>query len=129
MIFNLTLAMRKIIYLICLLYSTAALGQDLYLPKVNIGDDIINHKNYSLLYNEKYEQASWIAYELTSYETIKKFKRTNRFGEDPRVQKNTPPFYKSQLISELAFVFIHFPFNLILFPVRAVRRIRNVFAI
>ena len=52
---------------------------DFEIPELKKGDQVIRHKGFSLLYNETYEQASWVAYELTSNETIKKFERTNRF--------------------------------------------------
>lgn len=37
-----------------------------YLPTSTTGQ-IIQHKNYSLSYNELYEQAEWVAYELNNY--------------------------------------------------------------
>jgi len=58
----------------------------LEIPKTNSKDQIITHKGYSLLYNETYEQANWVAYELTKEETIKQFERTNKFIEDPKVK-------------------------------------------
>jgi endonuclease G len=85
MIFNLA-HMRIIVAFICLLNSSCLFGQDLFFPKINKGDEIINHTHYSLSYSEDYEQALWIAYELTSYETIRKYERTNRFMTDPMVR-------------------------------------------
>jgi endonuclease G len=38
-----------------------------------------------LSYNETYEQANWVAYELTAEETQKAFERTNKFLVDPAV--------------------------------------------
>jgi endonuclease G len=58
----------------------------LEIPRISSKDQIITHTGYSLLYNEKYEQANWVAYELTKEETIKKFERTNKFVEDPKVK-------------------------------------------
>ena len=46
---------------------------------------IIQHKAYSLHYNEKHEQADWVAYELTKEETNKTFGRTDKFISDPLV--------------------------------------------
>ena len=61
----------------------------LELPKTNSNDKIITHAGYSLLYNETYEQANWIAYELTKEETNKVFKRTNKFIPDTKVKTGT----------------------------------------
>lgn len=58
----------------------------LEIPKTNSKDLIITHIGYSLLYNEDYEQASWVAYELTKEETNKRFERTNKFLTDPSVK-------------------------------------------
>jgi endonuclease G len=38
------------------------------------------------LYNEKYKQANWVAYELTKQETNKIFERSNKFISDPQVK-------------------------------------------
>ena len=59
------------------------------LPKVCKGEVVISHEGYSFLYNEEHEQASWVAYELTSEETAKAFKRTNQFKPDPSVSTLT----------------------------------------
>ena len=59
------------------------------IPKVCKGEVVISHVGYSFLYNEEYEQASWVAYELTREETNKVFKRTNRFKPDPAVSTLT----------------------------------------
>ena len=64
---------------------------ELYIPKLEIpktknSEKIISHTGYSLLYNEKYKQANWVAYELTKQETIKVFERSNKFISDPQVK-------------------------------------------
>lgn len=59
------------------------------IPKVNSGDVVINHTGYSLIYNEPYEQASWVAYELTKEETSNTFSRTDKFMVDPLVKTGT----------------------------------------
>lgn len=56
-----------------------------YLPTSTTGV-VIHHTNYSLSYNEKFEQAEWVAYELT-----KKHLSTNNFKRpyfelDPKVE-------------------------------------------
>ena len=57
----------------------------LEIPRTSGNDKIITHTGYSLLYNEKHEQASWVAYELTKEETNKRFNRSNKFITDPLV--------------------------------------------
>ena len=61
----------------------------LEIPKTNPKDIITEHAGYSLLYNREYEQANWVAYELTKEETNKQFERTNTFLVDPKVKKGT----------------------------------------
>jgi len=63
--------------------------KDLEIPKTNPRDSIIRHLGYSLLYNEKHEQASWVAYQLTKFETTKLFDRENDFRPDPLVKTLT----------------------------------------
>lgn len=59
--------------------------KNLELPRFKKGETIIQHAGYTLSYNEAYEQANWVAYELTSIETKKLYDRTNRFMEDPKI--------------------------------------------
>jgi endonuclease G len=61
----------------------------LELPAFSKSDAIIRHFAYTLCYNETYEQAAWVAYELTSDETIKRYERTNRFLIDGAVRTNS----------------------------------------
>ena len=61
----------------------------LELPKFFKGDVIVRHFAYTLCYNETYEQASWVAYELTANEIIKRYDRTNDFIVDNAVKSNT----------------------------------------
>lgn len=61
----------------------------LEIPKTNTQDIIINHTGFSLLYNEKHEQASWVAYELTKEKTNKLFKRTDQFKIDPKINSGS----------------------------------------
>ncbi len=61
----------------------------LELPKLKAKETIIIHLGYSLVYNEPFEQASWVAYELTKEETFKSFERTNKFIPDPKVSLGT----------------------------------------
>lgn len=56
-----------------------------YLP-TSTTNQIVKHEFYTLSYNEKYEQAEWVAYELKkSYIKNKNFKRPY-FIEDPKVK-------------------------------------------
>lgn len=62
-----------------------SLIQHLEIPFFQEGDQIVSHTGYTLSYNETYEQANWVAYELTAKETQKAFERTNKFLVDPAV--------------------------------------------
>ena len=61
----------------------------LEIPKITARDIVISHTGYSFLYNEAYEQASWVAYELTNEETQKGIERTDKFIADPFVKSGT----------------------------------------
>ncbi len=50
---------------------------------------IIRHAGYCLQYDEPNEQASWVAYQLTAAETVKRFKRTDRFLPDPAISSGS----------------------------------------
>jgi endonuclease G len=65
----------------------------LELPTFSKSDAIVRHFAYTLCYNEKYEQASWVAYQLTSEETIKRYNRTDRFLEDQQVKTGSATDY------------------------------------
>ncbi len=57
-----------------------------YLP-VSSNKEIVHHDYYSLAYNEKYEQADWVAYELTKESLqAKNVPRAKRFNVDPKVR-------------------------------------------
>jgi endonuclease G len=61
----------------------------LEIPEIAPNEEVIYHTGYSLLYNETYEQATWVAYELTKEETAKRFDRNNKFIPDPTVKTGT----------------------------------------
>jgi endonuclease G len=61
----------------------------LELPAILKSDEIIRHAAYTLKYDEKHEQASWVAYHLTSDETYSKFTRTDKFIIDPIVRNGS----------------------------------------
>jgi endonuclease G len=55
----------------------------MFMPK---GKSIVYHKYYVLDYNEKHEQANWVAYYLEPEELVKNVDRTNNFRVDPLVK-------------------------------------------
>jgi len=57
----------------------------LELPAITNKDAIVTHLGYTLSYNEKHEQANWVAYELTAEETQRGVTRTNDFRPDNAV--------------------------------------------
>ena len=60
--------------------------QDLGLPFIKDSDIIIKHAGFTLNYAETYEQAGWVAYELTAKETYGKYKRSDKFMSDPAIK-------------------------------------------
>lgn len=48
-------------------------------------DSIVRHFAYRLAYDEKHEQASWVAYTLNKNKTTANHQRTNRFLEDSKI--------------------------------------------
>lgn len=76
---------KKLLVLLLQLVSFLGFSQDYkYLP-THTGE-IIKHKNYILSYSEKYEQAQWVAYELSSNETRSIIKRADNFRPDKTVR-------------------------------------------
>ena len=62
-----------------------ALPQQVFLPEINNQDDIIEHFAYTLNYSEKHEQATWVAYTLTSLHAMGNIDRTDDFRPDVKV--------------------------------------------
>jgi endonuclease G len=60
-------------------------NKDFKLPAYTKKDEIIRHEGYTLCYVEEYEQASWVAYQLTSAQIKGKNERENDFRPDPEV--------------------------------------------
>jgi len=55
-------------------------------PAYTTNDAIVEHQHYTLSYNEKYEQANWVAYTLTAdHLNNAKFKRKDNFKSDPDI--------------------------------------------
>ncbi len=55
------------------------------LPEIHDSDLIIQHKAYTVLYDEPHEQARWVAYMLCRSRCVKVAERENKFKEDPNV--------------------------------------------
>ncbi|MGZ2368847.1 DNA/RNA non-specific endonuclease [Ancylomarina sp. YFZ004] len=77
--------MKKIFLLVLsFVYINLGYSQDnMYLPTVN--GEVISHSNFTLSYIETYEQAEWVAYELTTEETVKVVERSDKFKSDSDV--------------------------------------------
>lgn len=78
-----------VIILLCSLFFVYAQqpskSDGLEIPSLHKQDVIIKHLGYTLSYNEKHEQANWVAYQLTSDKTKKKVSRSNDFEPDAAV--------------------------------------------
>lgn len=59
--------------------------KDFGLPAYKPADQIVRHEAYTLNYVEKYEQPSWVAYQLLGTETQGESERENDFRPDPDV--------------------------------------------
>lgn len=74
--------------------TTKTNTNNLEIPKT--GNTIVEHKGYTLSYNDKYEQADWVAYTLTVDELNSKATgRTEDFREDPMVSSAHLEDYKN----------------------------------
>ena len=78
--------MKRIIYILTILFFVNLIFAQIELPKPKPGDIIIHRVGYVLSYNETHEQANWVAYELTLEEANGSFKRTNDFRPDPKIK-------------------------------------------
>ncbi|MBI1185534.1 DNA/RNA non-specific endonuclease [bacterium] len=67
------------------IWSSYTLPSNLELPATDPSLAIINHKYYSLGYNELYEQAAWVAYSICLSELQNPVKRKDHFMADPSV--------------------------------------------
>lgn len=66
--------------------SSGAKIPNLEIPSRVDGDQIIKHTGYTLSYNEEYEVANWVAYELTRDEVLATGEREDSFKSDPDVK-------------------------------------------
>lgn len=81
--------MKKLI--IYFLFTHFCLGQLQFLPKSS--GEVVNHKYYSLSYNETHEQANWVHYKLNQNFLSGTTKRHDRFRPDPLVStKSADPY-------------------------------------
>ncbi|MDA3956859.1 DNA/RNA non-specific endonuclease [Oceanispirochaeta sp.] len=78
----------KIIYkiLFFLLPILQAFSQSMEIPVITHPDAVYQKSFYTLQYNERFEQADWVAYELTQEEIEGHVKRSNRFREDNEIK-------------------------------------------
>lgn len=70
---------------ISLISATPLFSQNIELPYYSNSSKIIQHTGYALKYNEEFEQAEWVAYQLTIEEVNGDFERSNNFRKDPRI--------------------------------------------
>ena len=66
-------------------------------PSYDVDDLVVEHEGFTLSYNEKLEQADWVAYKLEKKNLDQaKFKRKDNFREDPLVRTGsaTPGDYR-----------------------------------
>lgn len=65
-------------------------------PKAVSGEQVLRYTGFTLSYNEKHEQASWVAYNLTAREIQGTTKRGSDFREDKAVKTKsaTPDDYR-----------------------------------
>lgn len=69
----------------CSAYQIVSLEE----PKHDKDENYIKHFAYTLSYNEKTEQADWVAYELKAEELIPVVTRSDNFKPDPLVKSGT----------------------------------------
>ncbi len=69
----------------------------LELPKAIDGEQIVQHTGYTLSYNDRYEQSSWVAYELTKEKVYGGCERVDNFRPDPAIKSGsaTPEDYRN----------------------------------
>src|SRR6056297_1671284 len=78
--------MRYLSFVVLTLLSIPVFSQQIdFLPGSTTGQ-IIEHGSYTLSYDEKHEQAEWVAYELTASEINGSYDRTDNFRRDPKVE-------------------------------------------
>lgn len=58
-------------------------------PSIEPGEQYVRHTAYAFVYDEKHEQAKWVAYCLTKKEAEGSIERSDHFVEDPFVHTGT----------------------------------------
>lgn len=58
---------------------------NLHLPSPIEGEQVVHYDGFTLSYNEKYEQPSYVAYKLTQNELYGPHERKDNFREDPNI--------------------------------------------
>jgi endonuclease G len=76
---------KSIMSLFFILINLSLFSQPLELPAFIDSRAVIYRENYSLEYAEEYEQARWVAYELTRSEVMGNAPRRNSFKSDDEV--------------------------------------------
>lgn len=77
--------MKNILPIILLFISGLLFSQQLELPEITSPNSIVIRENYILQYNEKFEQADWVAYNLTRDEVMGSTTRNDSFKIDKDV--------------------------------------------
>lgn len=77
--------MLKTIIFIIFTFQTINAFNKLELPAYNDSAIIIQHSGFILKYDEKYEQANWVAYQLTKKNVLTNVRRTNNFKIDTMI--------------------------------------------
>ena len=75
----------RITLIFTLILTLSAAAQSLEIPAPRPGEQVIYHTNYTLSYNEEFEQADWVAYELTRQELTGTEMRKDNFRSDSSV--------------------------------------------
>lgn len=72
--------------ILALTFSVFFPGEEFLIPAHQLDAPIYSYPGYTLQYNEFFEQADWVAYELTSLEVKSSAaKRTDKFKSDPNI--------------------------------------------
>ena len=91
---------RKFLILIFFKVSISLFSQSLEIPQITNPDAVIIKSFYALQYNEKFEQADWVAYELTKNEVLGTVTRTDNFKSDNAVTTIFKHFLRCKINSQ-----------------------------
>ena len=72
--------------------SNKAIVSELFLPSSTTGD-IVQHEHFTLSYNEPYEQAEWVLYELKKNHLTYDDRKRPYFIEDPKVRTKSADWH------------------------------------